>query len=180
MKFSTSGMLFWQYYNMGDGKFIPFSQLTFNSGLSVIEAFGESCFSAKVGEKKIRKDRSMFLSKMCTEPGCVSTFETDELQEHIHSRNHEFSSNKTSIDYVKSYFADFLQTSSHQSVSVTNDVTVIKNTSDCMLMEGFQKPGWAIPKRQVVRFSFDQRMYLYSEFMAGEKSGKKITPDKVV
>ena len=127
---------------MGDGKFIPFSQLTFNSGLSVIEAFGESCSSAKVGEKKIGKDRSMFLSKMCTEPGCVSTLETDdELQEHIHSRNHEFSSNKTSIDYVKSYFADFLQTSSHQSVPVTNDVTVIKNPSDCMLMKGFQQKG---------------------------------------
>ena len=43
-----------------------------------------------------------------------------------------------------------------------------------MLMKGFQKPGWAIPKRQVVQFSFDQRMYLCSEFMAGEESGKKV------
>ena len=84
------------------------------------------------------------------------------------------------MDYVKTYFADLLQTSSHQSVSVKNDAKVIEKPDDCPLLERFCSPGWALPKRQVVRFSLGQWIFLYNEFIIGEESGRKTTAEKVI
>ena len=83
------------------------------------------------------------------------------------------------MDYVKTYFADLLQTS-HQSVSVKNDAKVIEKPDDCPLLERFCSPGWVLPKRQVVRFSLGQRTFLYNEFIIGEESGRKTTAEKVI
>ena len=126
-------------------------------------------------KSKNRKDRSLFTLLLCPEPGSLSAFETYlDLQSHIDSRTHDFSSNKTSMDCVKTYFADLLQTSSHQNVSVKNDAKVIEKRDDCPLLERFCSPGSALPKRQVVQFSLGQRIFLYNEFIIGEESGRKI------
>ena len=73
-----------------------------------------------------------------------------------------------------------LQASSHQSSSVVHPVCEIEYDGGSQLMQKFFSPGWAIPIRQNVRFSFKERVRLYNEFIDGEKSGNKVTPDKVV
>ena len=39
VQFEDNGMKFWQCLNVGNGQFIPFSELTFHSGLEVIKCF---------------------------------------------------------------------------------------------------------------------------------------------
>ena len=39
VQFEDNGMKFWQYFNVGNGQFIPYSELTFHSELEVISAF---------------------------------------------------------------------------------------------------------------------------------------------
>ena len=57
---------------------------------------------------------------------------------------------------------------------------MLHETNQSKLHETLNTAGWALPKRSNTRFSFKQRKFLYEEFMAGGKTGKKATPDGIL
>ena len=40
--------------------------------------------------------------------------------------------------------------------------------------------GWALPKRKITQFTYEQKKFTYDEFMSGEETGKKTSAEKVV
>ena len=51
-------MKFWQYYEIGDGKLIPYSNLSFVSGLNVTQSFDNDNNEITVRKKKNQKTRA--------------------------------------------------------------------------------------------------------------------------
>ena len=139
-------MTFWQYFNVGKGKFIPFSKLHFQSCLKVIDPFYDANIVSE--NSKNRKYRALCTTLLCPESGCLSTFDNIvNLQTHVETRNHEFTINDTSMDVVKTHFADLVQKSSHQHIALSsnNEMNTISAMEiDCSLLKKFQQPGWAL------------------------------------
>ena len=40
--------------------------------------------------------------------------------------------------------------------------------------------GWALPKRKITQFTYEQKKFIYDEFMSGEETRKKTSAEKVV
>jgi len=83
------------------------------------------------------------------------------------------------MDKVKVHYAKLLQKSSnqiakhhHQAGNTSRNIPTQNE-----LLESLNTPGWALPKRASVRFSLKQKNFLYNEFMTGETTGKKQTPE---
>ena len=47
------------------------------------------------------------------------------------------------------------------------------------MMSMFYEPGWVLPTQSNFCYSYKQKKYLYDQFMEGELSGKKKSPDQV-
>ena len=184
--YESEGMTFWHYFNCGEGKFIQYSDLQFQSGVNVIEPFDDArATTATSDHGKTRKDRILSTIVFCPEPQCMMTFNNQkELHVHINSNKHESSSSNTCMDIVKNHFADLVQQSSHNKTIISNCVqsTLKSSTSKLNLdaISNFISLGWALPSRSVKRFSYKQKLFLYEEFMLGENTGRKTTPEKVV
>ena len=58
VKYENKGMKFWQYYEIGDGKLIPYSNLSFVSGLNVTQSFDNDNNEITVRKKKNQKTRA--------------------------------------------------------------------------------------------------------------------------
>ena len=58
----------------------------------------------------------------------------------------------------------------------SNDPQVSNST----LVPRFNENRWAIPRRQNARFTFEQRNFLYEEFIIGEETGQKTIADKFI
>ena len=119
ISFEKKGMTFHQYFNCGKGKFVNYSNLEFQSGLVVVEAF-EECVGKLVGKeaKKRTTNRGLNKNLFCEVPGCMLSFANiKDLESHIEDGNHRFTSEITSMDSVKTYYADLIQTSSHRKLS---------------------------------------------------------------
>jgi hypothetical protein len=178
------GMVFWQYFECGAGKFQSYQDLTFTSGLKVVDGFSEEVTqSVPVTVSKKRLDRTLCQTIFCSQAGCSSTFQTQaEADLHILSNKHNYHTTKSSMDKVKVHYAKLLHESSntiakchHQAGNTSKAIPV-----QSKLFELLSAPGWALPKRSNVRFSLKQRKFLYEEFMAGETTGKKQTPEGTV
>ena len=80
VQFEDNGMKFWQYFNVGNGQFIPHSELTFHSGLEVISGFSttESVIEKPKQMSDKRKDREICNIQFCSISGCISTFEYEK------------------------------------------------------------------------------------------------------
>lgn len=189
IKYTEKGMTFWQYFDTGVGKFVEYSGLEFTSGVNVIKSFDECMSESEVPVTKKRKynsnrlDRKICNMLLCTQRNCIATFQTkDELEDHIKCGNHQDPNRVTSIDYVKSEFANLVQEQSH-NISVITEIPEILNEVSSLslsLHAMFKTDGWALPKRSNKRFTYKQKKFLYDEFMMGEESGRKTTAEKVV
>ena len=117
--------------------------------------------------------------------GCTASFESEaELLQHNLSGSHQTVEIMSSMDEVKSYCAELIPASSNLHHDVSTETVRSCSTSEivsnCKLLAHFRKPGWALPKRKHTKFSYKQRKFAYDEFMAGELSGIKTSPEKVI
>ena len=186
--FTYEAMTSWQYYNIGIGKALPFSGIEFESGVNVLEEFQSSKEDRPGAESQGRTERhkrSLCSLKFCPIMGCTASFESEaELPRHNLSGSHQTVEIRSSMDEVKSYYAELIHASSnlHHDVSTgtVRSCSTSEIVSNCKLLAHFRKPGWALPKRKHTKFSHKQRKFAYDEFMAGELSGRKTSPEKVI
>ena len=186
--FTDEAMTFWQYYNIGIGKTLPFSGIEFESGVNILEEFQSSKEDRPRAEsqgKTERHKRSLCSLKFCPIMGCTASFESEgELLQHNLSGSHQTVKIRSSMDEVKSYYAELIHDSSNLHHDVSTETVKSCSTSEivfnCKLLAHFRKPGWALPKRKHTKFSYKQRKFAYDEFMAGELSGRKTSPEKVI
>ena len=93
VQFEDNGVKFWEYFNVGSGQFIPYSELTFHSGLEVISAFStmESVIEKPKQMSKKRKDREICNIQFFPISGCISFFESEmEFLQHLAGKEHKF------------------------------------------------------------------------------------------
>ena len=117
--------------------------------------------------------------------GCTASFESEAgLQQHNLSGSHQTVEIRSSMDEVKSYYAELIHVSSNLHHDVSTETVRSCSTSEivsnCKLLAHFRKPGWTLPKRKHTKISYKQRKFAYDEFMAGELSGRKTSPEKVI
>ena len=173
--FTDEAMAFWQYYNIGIGKTFPFSGIEFESGVHVLEEFQSSKEDRPRAESQGRTERhkrSLCSLKFCPVMGCTTSSESEaELLQHNLSGSHQTVEISSSMDEVKSYYAELIHASSnlHHDVSTetVRSCCTSEVVSNCKLLAHFRKQGWALPKRKHTKFSYKQRKFAYDEFMAG-------------
>eukprot|EP00111_Clytia_hemisphaerica_P000883 TCONS_00002585-protein len=144
-------MIFWRYFDCGGGRYEPFHDLKFVSGLSVVSEFSDiQNVSAFVPKK--RGDRGLCNLFFCSHPGCIDSFHSnEELGVHVESNNHHFHSTKLSnIDCVKVHYAKLMHEASH-TITSQNQPSKSLPLSDlvrnCPLYKEVSTLGWALPKR---------------------------------
>ena len=130
--FTDKAMTFWQYYNIGIGKTRPFSVIEFESGVNVLEEFQsskEDCPGAESQGRTERHKRSLCSLKFYPVMGCMASFESEAgLLQHNLSGSHQTVEIRSSIDEVKSYYAELMHASSnlHHDVSTETEVVQCK------------------------------------------------------
>ena len=187
VQFEDYGMKFWQYFNVGNGQFIPYSELTFHSGLEVKSAFAttESVIEKPKQMFKKRKDREICNIQFCPISGCISTLESEiELLQRLADEEDKFNESTSGMNRVRQTYSEVILASSnlHQSVS-TSDLETLPAEyvlSRCKSLSFFSEMGWALLKRKITQFTYEQEKFIYDEFMSGEKTGKKTSAEKVV
>ena len=86
----------------------------------------------------------------------------------------------TSMGIVKNHFAELVHQGSHKITGSINWPNSSGSAGRTTLLNEFDKQEWALPKRNVTRFTYQQRKFIYNTFMQGEETMKKIIPEKVV
>ena len=129
VQFEDNGMKFWQYFNVRNGQFIPYSELTFHSGLEVTSAFSttESVIEKPKQMSEKRKDREICNIQFCRISGCISTFESEmERLQHLVDEEHKFNESTSGMDRVRQAYFELTLASSnlHQGVS-TSDIETL-------------------------------------------------------
>ena len=122
-------MKFWQYFNVCNGHFIPYSELTFHSGLEVISAFSttESVIEKPKQMSKKRKDREICNIQFGLISGYIFTFKSEMvLLQQLADEEHKFNESTSGMDRVRQAYSELILASSnlHQSVS-TSDIETL-------------------------------------------------------
>ena len=89
-------MRFWQYFNVGQGVIIPYSNASFSSGLKSVREFKGASNSQittielSLSSKK-REDWSLCILMFCSEPVCSSTFDkVEQFEKHVAKKQSQF------------------------------------------------------------------------------------------
>ena len=116
VQFENNGMKFWQYFNVGNGQFIPYSELTFHSGQEVISAFSttESMIEKAKQMSKKTRDCEIWNIQFCPISGCISTFESEiEHLQHLADEEHKFIESTSGMDRVRQAYSELILASSN-------------------------------------------------------------------
>ena len=112
-------MTFWQHYNTEIGKTLPFSGMEFESGVNVLEEFQSSKEYHPGAESQGRTERhkrSLYSLTFCPIMGHMVSFQSEaKLLQHNLSGSHQTVEIRSSMDEVKSYYAELTHTSSMMS-----------------------------------------------------------------
>ena len=159
-----------QYFGCGQGREIKYSNLTFESGLNVIERLESSTEAQKTEYKKTQMPKySIILSS----PRLSTKFgQQDDFDRHIINGQHANVSLLTSMDSLKLHNSDMVHKSSHsKAVSRCSTEAVIFDMEiSSSMLKKFNKHRWVIPKHSNVRFLTKQKEFFCDEFMYGRKA----------
>ena len=109
VQFEDYGMKFWQYLNVGNGQFIPYSELVFHSGLELISAFSTTESVIEKPKQMKRKDCEICNIQFCPISGCISTFESEmELLQHLADEEHKFNESNSGMDRVRQAYSELI------------------------------------------------------------------------
>ena len=92
IQFEDKVMRLWNYYEIGEGKPIPYGETDFKSGLNILCEFksaNQISTDQTPNAKNPRLDRSRNEILICTEPHCIKTFLGEkELEDHLTAGEH--------------------------------------------------------------------------------------------
>ena len=97
------------------------------------------------------------------------------------SGSHKIAKEASSMDRVRKSFVGRMKATTELRHSVYNqgfDENVTTSTGS-VIMTTFKQRGWALPIRSNFKYSAKQKSLLYKYFIAGKKSGEKISPEQV-
>lgn len=188
--FEDNEMKMRRYYGIGKGVTQKYSDCSFQSGLNVKMPFHSTepspimvTSTPKPNSKKtVCEDRQLCTLYFCATAGCKGTFENKpDYDAHLIAGNHEFTKECGALDTVKKMFVSKMKSlSSSHEVYTSEPKTVLTSIStEVPMMSRFSEAGWALPIRSNFRYSYKQKKYLYNQFMEGEISGKKKSPEQV-
>lgn len=114
------------------------------------------------------------MSRLFPCPYCTRTFQKyGNLIRHLDAGNHtspvhpQILSDRTKIEYSKQMEKINVKTPCIENVSQTNQIDQLKQ-------------GWALKsRREIKRFTSDQKKYLIENFEFGEKTGRKCDPEEI-
>ena len=177
VEFQEENMVFWKFYDIGEGEPHPYTNLDAMPVSEVILPFSNtdkqqiefaSCSKAKKAKQHNHQLCSLFY---CMESGCTSSFERREnLETHVLFGKHTTVQAVTRMDAVKGMFVTKVKALS--KVRSTASAVVHRELSSASkYMKILQTEGWALPVRSNFRFSFEQKTILYDCFINGELTG---------
>ena len=168
-------------FNVGNGQL-----LIFHLGLEVISAFSttESVIEKPKQMSKRRKGREICNIQFCPISGCIPTFESElELLQHLADEEHKFNESTSGMDRVRQAYSELILASSNLNQSVnTSDIETLPAEyvlSQCKSLF-FSEMDWVLPKRKITQFTYEQKKFIYDEFMSAKETGKKTSAEKVV
>lgn len=114
------------------------------------------------------------MSRLFPCPECTRTFQKyGNLQRHLDAGYHttpvhpQILSDRSKIEYSKQMEKINVKTPCIENVSSTNQIDQLKQ-------------GWALKsRREIKRFTSDQKKYLVEKFEFGEKTGRKCDPEEI-
>ena len=181
VKFEETGIRVWKAHGIGEGKLIPFTDITIEPQRETNLQQDEDFFSTE--NRKLRpkktKDKEDDLFE-CSVVGCGVTFSNfEDLEMHLDVGQHNNSLQDISLyDKLRREWAEKFQTiDSRKKGKKPASVEVLAESND----SGQVMPmGWALCKsRGSVRFSKNVKDYLTEKFDLGELTGMKCNPSDV-
>ena len=183
-EFHDTHMIMWRYFGIGKGITWKYNPVTFVNNMKLVKPFSITNSTNKyvpAGNLKKRETREICNLHFCLENGCSAAFDNQlQLEQHVLSNQHSFSTVKSGMDKVKMSFVNHMKKSSNVVTPFTVETRPVQqkvNEGSCLIQ--FSETGWALPVRQKFRFSSKQKKILYKYFIDGETSGKKFSAQQV-
>lgn len=182
VKYEDSGMTFWKYFEIGNGKKIPYSNLDYKCKYNIIQSFNSSQKQDQnLKQKAVALSRKFVTLRFCPEENCTSTFESeDNLSLHIAGGEHQIPKLLTGQDKAKHAFAkrmDNIMKKADYQTATTFGKSNNNKIHSCLVIE----EGWALkPKRKITRLNYNQKQFLEECFKKGDETGIKVTAQSVV
>ncbi|GBM71142.1 hypothetical protein AVEN_2758-1 [Araneus ventricosus] len=93
---------------------------------------------------------------------------------HLTTWTHNFTKINSTLDKVRFSYTEKLKAFTGRSpIAANKPKNIAINTT---ILKMFRR-GWALPNRKITRFSYKQKLYIYSVFMKGEQSGVNSSPE---
>ena len=183
-EFHNDHMLMWRYFGIGEGKRWNYSGVIFQPAVQIILPYSATSKQSVVNckSKRPRMDRSINTLKFCPEVGCSQSFDDDkDLEEHLLSGQHTKVSTKSLVDRAKQSYVNRMKVSLSESSLNLSTMSTSSTEGNVSLADFnvFCNKGWALPVRRIFRYTEKQKKLLLEVFIAGEESGKKMSPEQV-
>ena len=185
IEFLNDHMKLWRYYGIGEGIEQPYNNLDVQPCVEIVKSFNSTDKhpgGAPSAEKKRRKDRDLCTLFFCNAVGCCASFcSKNELEEHTFIGQHGRANERSSFDTVRNVFVNKMKSLSqvHTCPFLTTSQVTAAQPVDNEFSTIFKNVGWALPTRSNFRYTNKQKQILYRFFIAGEESGKKMSPEEV-
>lgn len=162
------GIVFYEYYNVGQGKFHSFVGVELQSVVIKSDWFLSSRQDMNLERSS---QQSLF---MCRVQQCKSVFFTEnDLLEHQSKGEHTLITPKSTMDKVKEifveqknvHFSDF-ESVAASCINLCDEIT----SNQLELYNNQYMLGWARPYRKSVKFSEKQKTFVKNLFEQGERS----------
>ena len=200
-EYSKDGIRVWKAYQIGPGKYIPWSEFDLPRSLPALNSVSRQ----ETGRKAVFTDITVRSTKkksdeasrneetstniamdssddeeslfFCTEEGCVKSYQRlSSLQRHLDCGNHKYALERETL-YDKamiSYAAKLEQGATSKVPEISEGTTLRRTEHDVLNM------GWALKSNKPrKRFSDEQKKYLLELYDLGEKTGRKADPAEV-
>ena len=184
-QYEAEGIRAWRAFEIGDGDLLPYTSTSGSeepTGLTLVSDFGnQECGKmAKKGQAS-SSSKSMELLFPCTEPGCIKSYESEEmLEQHLDTGKHTMHvEQESAYDRIKKNWAKTLSglTVGMQKLSVAESSMKGLGKKD----ESTElKSGWALksPKKPT-RMTENVKSFLVHVFNEGQRTGRKANPHEV-
>ena len=180
-QYEECGIRVWKAYNIGPGRFIPYSDLTVASqggtGLRVLQPFGAATQKGSVGEN-IRHKSEIY---SCQETGCVLTFKTRaDAESHMDTGKHHLEVEcEYMYDRIRRKWAAMV-TGLTFAPDVPSTSLHDENSSRSARVPAHRPLGWALKvTKRPTRMTDKVKTFLTKKFEEGVRTGNKADPVQV-
>ena len=168
-----------EYFGTGLGKRWNYTGAKFQPAIQIVLPFSATSKQNHINSKskRPRLDRSNNSLKFCPEIGCSKAFEDDaSLEEHLLLEQHNLLITKSMVDRAKDSYITRMKSLFSESSLQSSTPSISDSPGKVSAFSTIYGEGWALPLRKQFRYTKKQKKLLFEIFMAGEESGKKMSP----